>query len=301
MKKVHLFLIALLFMIPSSALAADTVDNTSELVRMSDTCLADIIKSEDQVTINDITPNGKMLEFSTSNQTNDDEIIKNIVEEYNKNVFLGIIGHNVSIDNSITNDQALLDELNARAKYLVEAYRGDLLSAYDFDLTYEQFQINDNRAKVIVSRNIVFQTNFPDRNEIRDTLLKQKEGYILEKTADGEWKLLNVIFDTLGFSNTAMDSLASENNPDAWIDEYSFENLQRDQYEDTKTFTDMVSNDGDIHLEDFVSPTVARSKAYEMVSKGDQEIVALNSYTYSKAKADEYAEMYGDEYNREEY
>ena len=63
----------------------------------------------------------------------------------------------------------------------------------------------------------------------------------------------------------------------------------------------MVSNDGDIHLEDFVSPTVARSKAYEMVSKGDQEIVALNSYTYSKAKADEYAEMYGDEYNREEY
>ena len=83
----HLFLIALLFTIPSSALAADTVDNTSELVRMSDTCLADIIKSEDQVTINDITPNGKMLEFSTSNQTNDDEIIKNIVEEYNKNVF----------------------------------------------------------------------------------------------------------------------------------------------------------------------------------------------------------------------
>lgn len=60
-------------MIPSSALAADTVDNTSELVRMSDTCLADIIKSEDQVTINDITPNGKMLEFSTSNQTNHGE------------------------------------------------------------------------------------------------------------------------------------------------------------------------------------------------------------------------------------
>ena len=297
MKKIYLLIAAILLIAPSSALASDTVSNTSELQRMTSTCLADVITSEDQVVINDMTPSGKMLEFSVSDRSSDDEIIKVIVENYNKDVFLGIIGHDVIIDQSLTDDQNLLNELNARSKYLVQAYNGDLLSSYDFDLTYDQLQIEGNKAKALITRKIVFQTNFDNVNEITDTLLQQKEGYVLEKTSDGDWKLVNIIFDTLGFSNIAMDNLAAEDSPDVWIEDYAFEELQRDQYEDTKTFTDRVDENGEIHLEDFVSPSVEKSAAYDKVEAGDSDIVALNSYTYLKSRADEYAEMYGDNPN----
>ena len=299
MKKLYLALVAILLMVPTTVFAAEGVTDTSELPRMTDTCLSDIITAEDQVVINDVTPNGKILEFSVSDQYNDDDVIKDIVEKYNKDVFLGIIGHEITIDQNFTDDPALLDELNARAKYLVEAYGGELLSSYDFDLTYDQFQIENDVAKVIVTRNIVFQTNFEEQNEVMDTLLRQQEGYVLEKTAAGEWKLVNVIFDTLGYSNDALENLEEENDSTILSEEFSFENLKRDQYGDTKTFTDMVNSDGEIHLEDFVSPTVEKSKAYEKLEAGDQAIATLNSYTYSKARADDYAEMYGADPNPE--
>lgn len=292
MKKLWVLLLCVGVLLPVNAFAAtneETVNETSRLPKMTDTCLGDIISSEDQVVISDDTTSGQMMLFATNSQTTDETAIKDVIEEYNKTVFLSIIGHEKSLDTSFSNDQALLDELNARNIYLGQNFGGGTtFTSYVFGINYEDLAIEGDKAKAVITQDIIFQTNFEDKDAPIDADYVRKEGYVLQKI-DGEWKLVNVIFNSEGLPNDAIDALMDSDSSDEWVTDFNFESLSRDQYEDDKTFTDMLDENGEIDLESLVDPYVEYSAAYDNPSLLSGEARAA----YSKAACENYAIAYG--------
>lgn len=112
---IPMFLIGCLIF-PVNALAqteSNTLNEESKLIKMTDTCLGDIISSKDQVNIDDNTTASKISLFSLNENVSDENEIKNIIEEYNKTVFLSIIGHETNISSNYVANQDLQNELNA--------------------------------------------------------------------------------------------------------------------------------------------------------------------------------------------
>lgn len=299
MKKLCILLLIGCLLLPSTAFAStkeiDFPDEKSKLPQMTNTYLGNIITSKEQIVINDETTNGQEMLFSTNNQDEDEDTIKNLIKEYNKVIFLNIIGHKTTLDPSFVDSQELLNELNARSLYLKESYGGGTgFTSYDFDLYYNDFAIADNMAKVVITQDIIFQTNFEDKDYPIDADFVRKEGYVLKKI-DGNWKLTNVIFNTEGIENNALEALINSDSPSEWATIFDFENLKRDQYEDTKTFTDMLNKDGEIDLDSLVDPYVEYSAAYDNPSL----LGPISRAGYSKDKCEEYAATYG--YNINNY
>ena len=298
MKKLWTLLLCVCLLVPTNVFAAtneDAIDESSKLPKMTDTCLGDIISSEDQVVISDETPAGEMMLFATNSQTTDETAIKEVIEEYNKTVFLSIIGHEKTLDTSFSSDQALLDELNARSIYLGQNFGGGTtFTSYNFDIYYDDLAIDGDKAKAVITQDITFQTSFEDKEYLVDADYVREEGYVLQKI-DGEWKLVNVIFNSEGLPNDAMAALMDSDSSDEWIADFDFEPLSRDQYEDDRTFTDMLDENGEIDLGSLVDPYVEYSAAYDDPSLLDP----MPRAAYSKAACDAYAEKYGRTINNE--
>lgn len=289
-KKIIALTLGICLLCPSVVYASNdsisAVNETSKLKKMTDTCLGDIIQTEDQVVINETMP---IVETAAKDVGEESDVLKDIIEKYNKDVFLAIIGQDVRVDASISNDQDLIDEMNARNKYLNQNYGGGTtFTSYHFDLKYDDISIQNDLAKVVITRKITFQTSFEDKNVPVDADLAQKEGYIFKKE-NGEWKLLNVIFNSEGIPNEFIDTLLNNNSSEDWEKEFSFENLKRDQYEDTITFTEMLNDEGDIVLSDLVTPSIEYSSAYSNPSLLNDTARSA----YSKAACETYAIKYG--------
>lgn len=293
MKKICAVMLIVCMLLPNAAFASTSEtnfhDEESKLQKMTDTYLGNIITSKEQVCINDETSNGQEMLFSTNNQNEDERKIKNLIEDYNRAMFLNIIGHETTMDPSFVASQELLNELNARSLYLKENYGGGKnFTSYDFDLYYEDFSIDNDVAKVIILQDVVFQTKFEDKEYPIDADFVRNEGYVLKKI-NGDWKLINVIFNTEGIENDALDALRKSNLSSEWTTSFDFANLKRDQYEDTKTFTDMLDDNGEINLNSLVDPYVEYSAAYDNPSL----LAPTTRAGYSKSRCEEYAATYG--------
>lgn len=296
MKKFSILLLIFCLLLPTNVLAAQedgvTGYEASTLSQMTDSCLGDVIFSEDQVEIDDLSLNNRAMLYSTNPQQIDENEIKEMIEKYNKEVFLSIIGHEQNVPLSFSDDQLLLDELNARNIYLSENYgAGSTFTAYKFNLEYNNISVDGDKAKAVITRNIIFQTKLEDMDYPIDADLRQQEGYVLEKN-DGQWKFINVIFNSEGIQNLALDELATNTSSDEWVDTFGYENLKRSQYEDTMTFTEMLNDEGKIDLDAITNPSIEYSKAYNDRSLLDSSIRASRA-GYSKARCDAYAEKYG--------
>lgn len=295
---IPMFLIGCLIF-PVNALAqteSNTLNEESKLIKMTDTCLGDIISSKDQVNIDDNTTASKISLFSLNENVSDENEIKNIIEEYNKTVFLSIIGHETNISSNYVANQDLQNELNARSIYLGENYGGgSTFTSYDFDVNYDDFVVDGDKAKAVITRVITFQTTLDGKDYPIDAKLPQQEGYILQKI-NGQWKLVNVIFNSEGIENDAIDALKESDSSTEWIDEFNFDNLKRDQYEDTKTFTEMLDSNGEINLDSLESPSIEYSAAYNDPSLLSPMATLAG---YSKALCEQYAIQYGYNINNE--
>lgn len=298
LKKLCIILLLGSLLVPAAAYASppdnESQDEVSRLPKITDTCLGDAITTDNQVEINDGAPTDLQKGPAAEKETVDQATIKQFVETYNKSVFLSIIGHPNDVDVALTEDPALRAELNARNVYLGENYGGgSTFTSYDFKLNYDDLSIDGDKAKVIITRNITFQTSFDDVAYPVDADLVQQEGYVFKKT-DGNWKLVNVIFNSEGIQNNAMDALSKSCSSEEWVNDFAFANLKRDQYEDTMTFSEMLDGNGEIHLEERLHPYVERSAAYENPALLLQK---ANRAGYSKAACEAYAVKYGNTVN----
>lgn len=95
-----------------------------------------------------------------------------------------------------------------------------------------------------------------------DTILSQSEGYILQKFAN-QWYFVNVIINPEDIPNRHIDALRTINDDNVWLSKYDFEHLNRSQYEDTITFSEMINDKGEIDLDSLTKPAIEYSKPYQ--------------------------------------
>lgn len=158
-------------------------------------------------------------------------------QTYVSGVYAAVTGHGGNVvDTDFVTDLLLVQELEARAAYLASEYKDADTSSMVPYIKFETVDIKEDAAKVIVS----YSVKNPDTDDIA---LEQRDAYLYIKEGNN-WKLNNVIFDTGHGGDKIIEKLEKEDNPDAWKNEYSYQNLKRSDYENAPDYKVLVEENG---------------------------------------------------------
>ena len=301
-------LIVPLFMVPSSAEAHETSgvmtstelslegeipeisdSQLSVLPKLTDTELRDTLTDPEEIMLTESTPWFLGKSFSREKSQ-----VMDVVDTYNKYYLMAVVGKKIDLPKTMTLDQNLLEELNARQAYYVSTLSDEeIYTGYALHLDVKDIAIKDDLAKVVVERKITMQMLFPNGKAF-DVPFGQSEGYVLKKV-NGQWYLLNVIFDTAQLESETINALMACTNPLDWERQYSYENLPREKYEG-ENFKDNYRADGSYVPQDLLSYEIEKTYT-KMRGSNDAQLNTVAGY--SKQKAERYAIKHGANPNRD--
>lgn len=209
----------------------------SVLPKLTDTELRDTLTDPEEIMLTESTPWFLGKSFSREKSR-----VMDVVDTYNKYYLMAVVGKKIDLPKTMTLDQNLLEELNARQAYYVSTLSDEeIYTGYALHLDVKDIAIKDDLAKVVVERKITMQMLFPNGKAL-DVPFGQSEGYVLKKV-NGQWYLLNVIFDTAQLESETINALMACTNPLDWERQYSYEALPRKKYEG-ENFKDNYQTDG---------------------------------------------------------
>ncbi|MEE0435999.1 MAG: hypothetical protein UDB11_11480 [Peptococcaceae bacterium] len=163
--------------------------------------------------------------------------ITDAVESYALGVlYRGYEGNIGVVDSDKIAVLGLAAELDARTAYIAEAFSDEDFSEAAPYLRYEQFEMTDDAAKVIVT----FEMKNPETDEV---IADNHEGYVFKKEAN-DWLLVNNIVDTGHGGDEALAALADDDDAAAWTTTFSYETMKRSDYEAAHDFTYFLGEDG---------------------------------------------------------
>lgn len=163
--------------------------------------------------------------------------ITDAVESYALGVlYRGYEGNIGVVDSDKIAVLGLAAELDARTAYIAEAFSDEDFSEAAPYLRYEQFEMTDDAAKVIVT----FEMKNTETDEV---IADNHEGYVFKKEAN-DWLLVNNIVDTGHGGDEALAALADDDDAAAWTTTFSYETMKRSDYEAAHDFTYFLGEDG---------------------------------------------------------
>ena len=279
-----------LFMVPSSVEAHETSgvmtstelslegeipeipeSQLSVLPKLTDTELRDTLTDPEEIMLTESTPWFLGKSFSREKSQ-----VMDVVDTYNKYYLMAVVGKKIDLSKTMTLDQNLLEELNARQAYYVSTLSDEeIYTGYALHLDVKDIAIKDDLAKVVVERKITMQMLFPNGKAL-DVPFGQSEGYVLKKV-NGQWYLLNVIFDTAQLESETINALMACTNPLDWERQYSYENLPREKYEG-ENFKDNYRADGSYVPRDLLSYEIENTYT-KMRGSNDAQLNTVAGYS----------------------
>ena len=227
-------------------------------------------------------------------QSDVDAEIENIIYGYNQtylsSLFSGV--YQLYPRENFSSD-GIYQEANARNLYEMfnKPTAGEGVTSYDFSLDFQQIEVGNTYAKVVVNRNA--DVIYPDA-EVQNVSYGGTEAYLL-KQEDGKWKIENIIFATNYVSDLFNDFMNSNDESD-WAENYTFNTCHRENYDEEYNFSDYVI--GSVEMPSF--DIDAANLAYMKDEPTSSEIMPIVDM-YSKNNAALYAGRYGADPNRLQY
>lgn len=276
----------------SDSIVDHQIDEDSFEIRSNDKTIDMFSKDNMKMDVHNTTTHSISTKMAT--QSDADAEIEDVIYGYNQtylsSLFSGV--YQLYSRENFSSD-GIYQEANARNLYEMfnKPTAGEGVASYDFSLDFQQIEVGNTYAKVIVNRNA--DVVYPDA-EVQNVSYGGTEAYLL-KQEDGKWKIENIIFATNYVSDLFKDFMNSNDEND-WAENYTFNSCQRKNYEAESNFSDYVTGGVDAPSFDLNAANLAYMQE-EPVSSAIMPMADM----YSKNNAALYAGRYGANPNYSQY